>query len=178
MDKYSRFTSNSVKLAVMALAICGAGNAMAATANATSTSVVVTPIQISKTVDLSFGSIASGGTTGTVTLTPGGTRTVGGGAVAVGGVPAAAKFDVTGQSGLTYAITMTGTSANLTSGTDTIPFTVISDVTASAITTGIATSGTLTGGAQSIYVGGSLAVGANQPAGTYTGTVAVAVDYN
>jgi spore coat protein U-like protein len=178
MNKYSRFTSNSAKLAVLALAICGAGSAMAATASATSTSVVVTPIQISKATDLSFGAIASSGTAGTVTLTPGGTRTVGGGAVAAGGVSTAAKFDVTGQAGLTYAISMAGTSANLTSGSDTIPFTVISDVTASAITTGIAATGTLTGGAQSIYVGGALTVAANQAAGTYTGTVAVAVNYN
>jgi spore coat protein U-like protein len=178
MNKYSRFTSNGFKLAVMALALSGAGSAMAATASATSTSVVVTPIQISKATDLSFGAIASSGTAGTVTLTPGGTRTVGGGAVAAGGTSTAAKFDVTGQAGLTYAISMAGTSANLTSGSDTIPFTVISDVTASAITTGIAATGTLTGGAQSIYVGGALTVAANQAAGTYTGTVAVAVNYN
>jgi spore coat protein U-like protein len=98
--------------------------------------------------------------------------------VLTGGTVTAAKFDVTGQAGLTYSISMAGTSANLTSGSDTIPYTVISDTSASAITTGIATSGTLTGGAQSIYVGGSLAVAINQPAGTYTGTVVVDVNYN
>jgi hypothetical protein len=175
MNKQARF---SIKLAVLALAISGAGSVMAASTNATSTGVVVTPIAITKAADLSFGSFAAGGTIGTVTVTPAGVRSVSGGVVAAGGTATAAKFDVTGQAGLTYTISMTGTSANLTSGGNNIPYTVISDVSASAITTGIATSGTLTAGAQSIYVGGSLAVAVNQPAGTYTGTVAVDVNYN
>jgi spore coat protein U-like protein len=147
-------------------------------ASATSTSVVVTPIAVTKTADLSFGDIASSGAIGTVTVSPNGTRAVSGGAIAAGGTSTAARFDVTGQAGLTYSISMAGTSTNLTKGADTIPFTAISDVTASAITTGIATSGTLTGGAQSIFVGGKLDVAINQPAGSYTGTVAVTVDYN
>jgi spore coat protein U-like protein len=175
MNKQARF---SIKLAVLALAISGAGSAMAATTNASSTGVVVTPIAVTKSVDLSFGSFAAGASIGTVILTPAGVRSNTGGVVLTGGTPAAAKFDVTGQAGLTYSISMTGTSANLTSGSDTIPFTAISDTSASAITTGIATSGTLTGGAQSIYVGGKLDVAINQPAGTYTGTVAVDVNYN
>jgi spore coat protein U-like protein len=178
MNKYSRFTVNGFKLAAIALAIGGAGSAMAATTTASSTGVVVTPIQITKAADLAFGSFAGGASIGTVVVTPGGVRSVSGGVVAAGGTSTAAKFDVTGQAGMTYAISMTGTSANLTSGSDTIPFTAISDVAASAITTGIATTGTLTGGAQSIYVGGSLAVAINQAAGTYTGTVSVGVDYN
>jgi len=40
------------------------------------------------------------------------------------------------------------------------------------------TTGTLTAGAQTIYVGGVLTVAANQPAGTYTGTVSATVEYN
>jgi|AraplaDrversion2_2_1032049.scaffolds.fasta_scaffold01239_6 hypothetical protein len=175
MNKYSRFTS--VKLAAMALAICGAGNAMAATASATSTSTVITPIAISNTANLSFGNIAAGGTTGSVTVKPDGTRAFTGGAVTAGGTSTAAQFNVTGQTGMTYTIDFTGTSASLTSGADSMTFTTVSDVTASAITTGNATTGTLTAGAQTIYVGGSLAVGANQNAGTYTGTISVAVAY-
>jgi spore coat protein U-like protein len=57
-------------------------------------------------------------------------------------------------------------------------FTAISDTSASAITTGTVATGTLTGGAQTIYVGGALTVGANQVAGTYAGNINVAVDYN
>jgi len=113
-----------------------------------------------------------------VTVSPNGTRSVSGGTVAAGGTPTAAQFSVTGQTGLTYAINMAGTSATLTSGANTMAFTAVSDTTASAITTGIAPTGTLTGGAQTIYVGGVLTVGANQVAGTYTGNISVAVDYN
>ena len=178
MNKHARFASNVFKFAVVALALFGAGSAMAATATATSTGVVVTPIAISKTVDLSFGNIAGGASLGTVTLSPNGTRAVSGGVVAAGGTPAAAQFNVTGPAGLTYAIDMTGTSATLTSGANSMAFTAISDTTASAITSGTAATGTLTGGAQTIFVGGSLAVGISQAAGTYTGTISVAVNYN
>lgn len=178
MNKQARFTSHGIKLAVMALALGAAGSALAATATATSTSVVVTPIAIAKSVDLSFGTIAGGATTGTVTLTPGGTRSFTGGAVAAGGSPAAAKFDVTGSGTLTYSIDMTGTSTSLTSGSDTMSFTAISDTSASAKTSGTVASGALTAGAQSIYVGGVLSVGVNQNAGNYTGNISVAVNYN
>ena len=181
MNKHSRFTSNGFKLAVMALAICGAGSAMAANTNsatATSTSVVVTPITVAKSVDMSFGNIAGGATSGTVTLTPGGALSVTGGAVKAGGTPAAAKFDVSGSGSLTYAIDYTGTATALTSGSDSMPFAAVSDTTASAKTSGTVGTGALTAGAQSIYVGGVLTVGINQNAGTYTGNIAVAVNYN
>jgi spore coat protein U-like protein len=177
MNKHSRFTSHAFKLAVMALAISGAGSAMAATATATSTSVVVQAIAISNTGNLSFGSIAPSASAGSVTVSPNGTRTFGGGTTAAGGSPTAAQFSVTGEAGLLYSISTAASSATLTSGGNNMPFTVISDTTASAILTGTASSGTLTGGGQTIYVGGSLTVGANQVAGTYTGTINVAVDY-
>jgi spore coat protein U-like protein len=178
MNKHSRFTSKGFKLAVMALAISGAGSAMAATATATSTSVVIQAIQISNNGNLAFGNIAASGTAGTVTVSPNGSRGVTGGTVAAGGTSTAAQFNVTGQAGLTYSINFSGTSATLTSGANTMAFTAISDVTASAITTGTVASGILTGGNQTIYVGGSLTVGATQVAGTYTGSINVAVDYN
>jgi spore coat protein U-like protein len=178
MNKHSRFSPNGFKLVVMALAIGGAGSAMAANnATATSTSTVIAPISITKSADLSFGSFAAGASLGTVTLSPNGTRAVTGGAVAAGGTVTAAKFDVTGDVSKGYTITLGGTSV-LTSGTDTMGFTTISDLSASAITTGNVTAGTLTGGPQSIYVGGVLNVAINQPAGTYTGTVIATVNYN
>jgi spore coat protein U-like protein len=163
---------------VAVLALAGAADAMAATATASSTSTVITPIAITKAADLSFGSIAAGGTAGTVTVSPNGTRNVTGGTVAAGGTITAAQFNVTGQSGQTYSIDFTGTSTTLTSGSDTMAFSTISDVSASTITSGNVSAGTLTGGAQTIYVGGALTVGATQPAGTYSGTISVAVNYN
>lgn len=177
MNKYSRFTSNGFKLAVLALAIGGAGGAMAATATATSTSTVVDPIKITKAADLSFGTIASGDSAGTVTVTPAGVRSVSGGAVAIGGGATAAKFDVTGSGTMTYTVTLTS-DATLSDGTNTMVFTRIADTSASAITSGDVTSGALTAGKQSIYVGGKLDVAANQVAGTYTGNITAVVEYN
>jgi hypothetical protein len=180
MNKHVRFTSYGLKLAVMALAIGAAGSAVAAnTATATSTSTVVTPIAIANSANLSFGDIAGGSSAGTVTVSPDGTRGVTGGTVAVGGTPSAAKFDVTGQAGLTYAIDFSTTSTTLTSGGNTMAFATVSDLTGGAITSGNVSSGTLSaGGTQTIFVGGTLTVGANQAAGTYNGTINVAVNYN
>ena len=49
------------------------------TATASTTATIVTPIGISKTVDMNFGNVATNGTTGTVALTTAGTRTATGG---------------------------------------------------------------------------------------------------
>lgn len=176
MTKHSRLTN--LALATLALAIsAAAGSAIAAQATATSTSTVVTPIAITKFADLSFGSFAASGTSGTVTVTPGGTRSVSGGVTAAGGTASAARFDVTGSGTMTYSIAFTG-AATLSDGTNTMAFTRISDLSASAATSGDVSSGTLSAGAQSIFVGGVLAVNASQPAGTYTGSVIATVEYN
>ena len=174
-----QFTLNHLTLAALALAIsAAAGSAAAAVATATSTSTVVTPINITKGSDLAFGSFAAGATIGTVTVSPNGTRAVSGGVIQMGGSPTAARFDVTGQSGMNYSITFGGSTQLNDGGSNNMTFTRISDVTASAITTGNVSAGTLTAGAQSIYVGGVLTVGASQAPGTYTGTVIASVDYN
>ena len=177
MTKNTRFTSHGFRLAVLALAIAGPGSAMAAVATATSTGTVVSPIAISKAVDLSFGSFASSATAGTVTVSPNNARAVSGGVTAAGGTSTAAKFDVVGTGTATYSISFGG-STTLTSGGNSMAFTRISDLSASAATSGDVSTGTLTAGAQSIYVGGVLAVAANQVAGAYTGTVTATVEYN
>lgn len=170
------------KLALAAaLALAGVAiPAGAATDNATATAGVIIPITITKMADLSFGKFAPGAG-GTVTLSTSGARSVTGAILSTNGsTPTAARFDVHGETSATYAITYTGTTANLTSGANTMALTTISDLTGLGVSTGTQATGALdaTTGNQSIYVGGSLAVGATQPAGTYTGTVTVAVEYN
>jgi hypothetical protein len=113
-----------------------------------------------------------------VTIATDGARTKTGDVFLAGGATGtAAKFNVTGSGTLTYAITLTN-DANLSDGTNTMAFTRVSDLTGGGATSGNVTSGALTAGAQSIYVGGVLTVGANQPAGNYTGNISATVDYN
>lgn len=178
MQKQIQIQRSILKLAVFAACALGAtGSALAANATSTSSATVVTPIQITSVANLAFGKFAAPAA-GSVTISTSGARTIGGGVVAVsGGTLAAARFDVTGDSGATYSIALSGTTT-LTSGSDTMAFATVSDLTAGNATTGNVTSGTLTGGAQSIYVGGVLTVGASQPAGTYAGTVIATVEYN
>lgn len=155
-----------------------ASNSTAAEATATSTATVITPIAITAPVNLVFGSFAPGAG-GSVTVSTSGSRTASGPILsAVTAPPSAARFDVTGDGSATYSIAI-APSATLTSGTDTMALATFSDLTAGGATTGNVTAGTLASGAQSIYVGGTLTVGATQAASTaYAGTVAVTVEYN
>ncbi|VXC56006.1 DUF4402 domain-containing protein [Massilia sp. 9I] len=180
MTKHARFTKTHLTLAALALAMsAAAGSAIAAQANATSTSTVVTPIAISKANDLGFGTFAAGASIGTVTVSTNGTRSkTGGVTLLTGGTVGAAKFDVTGSGTMTYSISWAGSSTTLVSGTDNMTFTRVADLTGGGAVTGDVSSGALTAGAQSIYVGGVLDVAINQPAGSYSGTISATVEYN
>jgi len=146
-----------------------------ASATATSTATIVTPISITKTVDMNFGSIATSASGGTVVLTPAGARSATGGASlpAAAGTVTAASFDVAGEDGYTYAITLPS-SVTLTrnSGAETM--------TVDAFTSNPTSTGELTAGAQTLTVGATLNVGASQAPGTYVSGTAftVTVNYN
>ena len=177
MTKHARFTSTHLPLAALAVAIAvAAGSAHAASTTAASTSTVITPINITQAADLAFGSFAASGVAGTVTVSPNNTRGVSGGVTGMGSGSTAAQFNVTGQGTSTYTINVVGTA--LTSGANSMAFTPITDLTASAITSGTVSTGALTAGAQTIYVGGILSVGINQAPGNYAGTITATVEYN
>lgn len=166
----------SLELAFAAAAVAFAPAAFAANTSATSTGTVVTPIAITKAADLAFGSFAAV-TGGSVTVSTSGVRTVGGAVLGLSGTPAAAKFDVTGEAGATYSISVVA-DPTLISGADSMAFAVATDLTGANTTTGTVTSGALTGGAQSIFVGGTLTVASAQASGTYTGNIVATVEYN
>jgi hypothetical protein len=146
-----------------------------ATDDASATATIVTPIAITKTVDMNFGNAAVQAA-GTVVLTPASTRTKTGGVTlpAATGTVSAAAFDVTGEGNYTFAITLpascTITHTNLINTMSVDTFT----------DDGVAHVGTLVAGSLTIHVGATLNVGLNQLAGVYTsGTnFDVTVNYN
>ncbi len=168
-----RFAKCAVALGAIGLAAVLSSNAQAADATATATATVATAIGIAKTVDMSFGTIGGGATTGTVILATDGSRTTSGGTIILAGGPgAAASFNVTGEGSNTYSITLPAS----TSLTGPGPA-----MTANTFVSLPATTGTLTAGAQTLLVGATLAVddSATQTAGVYTSAAfTVTVNYN
>jgi len=168
------------KTLALALTVFGFSTDSFAQVSATSTAsaLIVTPITITKQVDMNFGNIAVSATGGTVVLAPAGTRTTTGGVVlptTATGTVTAASFDITGQANYTYAITLPSAATTLTrnSGVETM--------SVSTFTSSPSLTGTLSGaGAQTITVGATLTVGNSQAAGTYlSGTpFTVTVNYN
>ena len=146
------------------------------TATATASSTIVTPIGITKTVDMNFGNVAINSTTaGTVVLAPAGTRTSTGGVTlpATAGTVAAAEFNVTGANNYTFSITLPSTSHEIKSGSNTMSVT--------GFTSTPTPTGTLSAtGSATVKVGATLNVSAGQAAGTYTSVTPfeVKVNYN
>jgi spore coat protein U-like protein len=148
-----------------------------ANTTATSTAQVLIPISITKAADLAFGKFAAGTSLGSIAVDTAGARSASGVTVA-SSATTAARFNITGEPNATYSISHSGTT-NLTNGTDTMALTLVSDLAGLGGTSGEVSAGNLgAGGTQSLYVGGTLAVAANQPAGAYTGSIAAAVEYN
>ncbi|MDP3452400.1 MAG: DUF4402 domain-containing protein [Bacteroidales bacterium] len=162
-----------ITLSIIALGFSTASFAQVG-ATATATGTIVAPIAIVKVVDLNFGNIAVSATGGTVILAPAGTRTITGGVTlpAVIGDVTAAEFTVTGSIGYTYAISLPTTPTTVTSEANTM--------TVDAFTSTPNSTGTLTGGTETVKVGATINVSANQAAGTYTSATpfTVTVNYN
>jgi hypothetical protein len=180
MNTNTQVKQKSLKFALACAFALGAttigGSAAAAnndSANASGT--VVAPIAIAKATDLAFGSFIAGTAVGTVSVNTDGARTVGGDVVAAGGVPTAAVFNITGAANATYTIAYDA-GVTLTGPGTAMALTQVSDLTgAGASAPG---TGTLAPAAASLYIGGTLAVGANQLAGAYSGSLTATVNYN
>lgn len=164
-------------IAVALLFTCNAFAQPGVTAQATASATIVTPLAITKTVDMNFGNLAVNNTPGTVALSAAlaPTRTPGGGVTLMaGGTVAAATFTVTGLIGSTYSIVLPadGTVLLTGAGTDMTLTNFVSTPT-------VAAGGDLTTGTETLYVGATLNVGASQAAGTYTSAnFDVTVNYN
>jgi hypothetical protein len=168
----------SLASAVLLMAFAGKANAQT-TAYASTTAVLVTPISISKTTDMHFGTVAASGTAGTVELDYSDARVATGGASLPAGsvTQKTAVFTVTGESNSGFSISIPSSAITLTgsvSGTMTVDN--------FACDAGAAT--TLSGGTKVLKVKGILNVPANTVAGTYSNNLGnssalfVTVNYN
>lgn len=167
------FTSASLLVAF--LVFTGVAASAQVTASASASATIVTPISITKTVDMNFGNVAVSTVAGTVVLAPAGSRTITGGVTlpAVTGTVTAATFTVNGEGAYTYAITLPSTDLTITStGSNTM---IVNSFTSTPSATG-----TLTAGTQTLRVGATLHVTGSQAAGTYTSATPfdVTVNYN
>lgn len=155
------------------------GSFAQSTAYASTTAVLVTPIAISKTTDMHFGTVASSGTAGTVVLDYADGRTSTGGASLPAGstTQTTAVFAVSGEGTSGFSITIPSAPITLTgsvSGTMTVG-TFVCDAGASS---------SLVAGAKTLKVKATLNVPANTVAGTYSNALGnssalfVTVNYN
>jgi len=163
-------------LFLMTIAIENANAQASATTSAQTSAYIVTPIAITKNVDLVFGNIVPTATPGTVVITTEGDRSFTGGALSFAnsnGNPTAAQFTVSGETNATYSITLTNTSFVVKNGNDV-------EMTVNNIVTTPTPAGLLTGGTQLIKVGATLNVDANQAPGMYSSANAleITVAYN
>jgi Mat/Ecp fimbriae major subunit len=165
--------------AAVAVAALTAGTASAQdSATATASANILQSITVTNSQALDFGTIVPGSAASTVVVSPGSstvaaTRTCGSGLTCSGGF-SRAVFDVTG----THAalVDVTGDSSVDIENADGDSMTVTLNYSNSSMTLVRATPTSTPAG--SFYVGGSLAVGADQAAGAYSQTFSVTVDYN
>jgi hypothetical protein len=170
-------TTPMKNLLVLAIIVLGfaASSFAQVTATASTTATIITPIAITKDVDMNFGNIAVSPTLGgTVVLPTAGARTLTGGVTlpVVTGTVTAASFTVTGEGNSTYSITLPSSAILLTSPSGTM--------TVGNFVSTPSNTGALSSGSQEIKVGATLNVGAAQAAGTYTNAsgLFVTVNYN
>lgn len=131
----------------------------------------VLPIDLTTGANLGFGKVVATATAGTVTVAPSGSRSAAGG-VALGNAMGAspASFTVTGEPNTAYSITLPSAVA-LSAGA--------SSMTADGFTSTPSGEGNLgPSGTQTIAVGATLHVGAQQSPAFYSGTYLVVVSYN
>ncbi len=170
-----------VVMGIAALGIMAVTSAQAAkdtsTGTANATAKIITAISISKnaTTDLAFGNVIASSAVGTVTVTPAGVRSSGGGATMGNGGGTAAAFTVSGEGTSAYSITLPADNV-VTIKKDGASDTM--QVNSFTTSKGVSNASQLIGGSDTFTVGGTLTVAAGQATGDYTGTFDVIVTYN
>jgi hypothetical protein len=160
------------------LALCTMGGllmsipATAATITANVNANISGAIAASASSGLAFGDVSPGISAGTVTIDVSGFRSSAGGVTLGLSSPfSPAIFLVSGTPSSSYAITSPGT-LSLSNGIGN--FMTVDGFATSPNGTGLLDSS----GTQTLKVGGTLHVNANQPGGSYTGVLAMTIVYN
>ena len=171
----------AIKFFAIAILFSGVSVMSSAQNTATSESVnaaanIISPLGITSTGSLNFGTLVSMATSYTATVGTDANRTLSNdNAAKVGGIASTVTvptFNVTGDSNAKFSITLpVSTSLTTTSGGETATMTVDNFVHNAGI------SPKLDSGAASFKVGATLNVGNAQKAGSYTGTFTVTVAY-
>ncbi len=143
-----------------------------ASASFTASATIIQPIGITTTSNMNFANLdAKSG--GAVILTPDNTRlSTGDVALADNSNVSAAAFEVTGEEGFAFSISLPESEYVLTNGTESM---IIKDFTSS-----LAEGGNLSGGSKTVRVGATLKVNPNQTPGVYNSPAPmnVTVNYN
>jgi hypothetical protein len=178
---FKKSFQHAALVSAVTLAAFGVSNSFAASSSADSNATVIEPIAITKDSNLAFGQFAPGAGGDVIVSTSGARTTTNPILSTTGNTIKAAQFTVSGANDATFSVSITNTVLTETvSGTETMALATFSDNSGAGGTPGgDVTAGTLSpSGAQSIYLGGTLTVGASQTAGAYTGTVSTVVEYN
>jgi hypothetical protein len=141
-----------------------AATSNSATANATVN--IVSPLQLTNTSGLNFGTVVGPFSGSVVRVSNTGGRTCG--SLTCSGTATAATFSVTGTANQNLKVTV-DPSVTMNSGANSLLVDLTTD-----LPTGVTTGST---GTSSFGVGGSLTIPALTPDGLYTGTFNVRVDY-
>jgi len=154
--------------AAMSVAVLGTSAVKADSVTATANAAIATALVLTEGTQMSFGKVAAGASAGSVLLAAAG-GTTDTNVTRLSGVTAAAgAFTLAGENSATYAVTLPASTSLTGPGTA---------MTVNAFTDNA--SGSLDGsGAGAFNIGATLAVGASQAAGTYSGSYSVTVNYN
>ena len=160
------------RIAAVALAMFVGPAAVAASNSSTVSAITLRPLSLLNLSDLDFATNISGSTAGTVIINPDNDgRTTTGGVLAAGGTPQAAKFYTYGGPLQTIQV-FRGPLPVLNRAGGGATMNVIG-LTLNGPTTRFLTAA----GLLDLRVGGTLAIGANQLAGSYSGTFQIIVNY-
>ena len=157
--------SSAVATALLASLI--SQSVLAATDTGTASAQIVTPIAITNTTDLFFGSIVADPAGDTISLDTANNATITNTSV-ITGISTSGSFDVTGTTGAVYTVTLPGPTLISSGG---------NNMTVNNFSHDGGATPTIAAGGSTLNIGADLTIAAGQAQGVYTGTYTVTVEY-